>query len=431
MNLLIVDDSKFNLVQVTDVLKEANIDCNIFTATSGEEAINIIKDNNIDIMLLDIIMPKMTGLEVLEEIRSNSKYRELIIMMLTSLTDKQYLKKSFDLGANDYISKPINEIEFTSRIKGAMRLRRHQIELYDLMYAMQEKNKKLEKTSLELKRTQSQLIISEKLSAVGQFAAGIAHEINNPLGYISSNSEILKKYCKYYNELFSKYGELTKKLVEEEGNEELKTTINNIESFKEDIGFSFITEDSFQLLEDSLEGIARIKKIIQSLMNFIQLDMKSRFKLNDFNKIVSDAVLPLEKEFRDITNIELKLGDLQEITCDSIQINQAIYHIVINAIEAIRESKSKNKGNVKIQTYLIDDFITCDIWNDGPEIKEEIINKIFDPFFTTKTVGEGTGLGLNICYDIIVNKHNGDLRVESSNDVGTRFIIRLPLDNNI
>ncbi len=428
MNLLMVDDSKLNLIQAIDMLKESNIDCNIFTATSGEEALNIIHSNDIDIMILDIIMPKMTGLEVLQNLRSNIKYRDLIIIMFTSLTDKQYLKKSFDLGANDYINKPINEIEFISRIKGAIRLRKHQKELYKLMYTLQDKNKKLEKTTLELKRTQSQLIISEKLSAVGQFAAGIAHEINNPLGYISSNNEILKKYCRYYKELIEKYMELINNNEIEE--DRIKKEIEEIERFKQNINFDFINEDSIQLLEDSSEGIARITKIVKSLMNFIQLDMKSRFKLNDFNKIVSDTVFPLEKEFRDIANIKLELSNLPSIICDSIQISQAIYHIVINAIQAINAYKVNGRGNISICTNLADNCIHCEIWNDGPIIEEKIINKIFDPFFTTKAIGEGPGLGLNICYDIIVNKHQGELNVESNKENGTKFIIRLPLNND-
>ncbi|KAJ50904.1 response regulator receiver sensor signal transduction histidine kinase [Clostridium tetanomorphum DSM 665] len=145
MNLLVVDDSKFNLMYAEEVIKKNGIICNIIKAGSGEEALNIILNNNIDIVLLDIIMPKITGLEVLKKIRENGKYREMIIIMFTSITDKEYLKNSFDIGANDYINKPINEIEFISRIKNAMKLRQHQKDLYDLMYVLKEKNENLKK----------------------------------------------------------------------------------------------------------------------------------------------------------------------------------------------------------------------------------------------------------------------------------------------
>lgn len=430
MNLLIVDDSKLNLAHAVDTLKENEIVCNIFTANSGEEALNIINNNDIDIILLDIIMPKITGLEVLERIREDSKYKDLIVIMFTSLTDNKYLKMSFDLGANDYINKPINQIEFISRIKGAMRLRKHQMDIYNLMYVLEEKNKKLEETTLKLKKTQSQLIVSEKLSALGKFAAGIAHEINNPLGYISSNNETLMKYFTSYIKLIDKYNQLSKKIVFKEEQEEITNLIESIEEFKQDISFDFINEDYLQLLDDSSKGIERIKNIVQSLMNFTRLEIKSRFKANDFNKIILDTVKPLQDDFKDIVDIELNLGNLENIICDSIQINQVIYHIVINAIQAIESFNTEAKGKIKIATYAEKNNIKCDIWNNGPGIKEEIINKIFDPFFSTKNIGEGTGLGLNICYDIIVNKYNGELKVESNDKNGTKFTIILPLDNN-
>lgn len=430
MNLLVVDDSRFNLMQAKDILNSENMIINIFTASSGEEAFRILQSNDIDIMLLDIIMPNITGLDILKNIREQEKYKEMIIIMFTSLTDKEYLRKSFDLGANDYINKPIERTEFISRIKGAMRLRKHQKDLFYVMNELKEKNAKLEKTTTELKRTQNQLIRSEKLSAIGQFAAGIAHEINNPLGYISSNNEILKKYINYYMEVIEKEKDIIHHI--ENNYKDDKALIEKIETskeFEEEINFNFISSDVKELIQDSKEGIYKIKNIINSLMNFIQLDVKSRFKPNDFNNIVRSVVLPLKKEFEDRIDMEINLQKLPEVKCDDIQISQAINNIVINAIQCIQEFYTiPQKGKIIVSTFYKDNFIYCDIWNNGPKIPKDIINKLFDPFFTTKAVGKGTGLGLSICYDIIVNKHKGELLIESSDEKGTKFTIVIPLN---
>lgn len=430
MNLLVVDDSRFNLMQAKDILNSENMIINIFTASSGEEAFRILQSNDIDIMLLDIIMPNITGLDILKNIREQEKYKEMIIIMFTSLTDKEYLRKSFDLGANDYINKPIERTEFISRIKGAMRLRKHQKDLFYVMNELKEKNIKLERTTTELKRTQNQLIRSEKLSAIGQFAAGIAHEINNPLGYISSNNEILKKYINYYMEVIEKEKDIIHHI--ENNYKDDKALIEKIETskeFEEEINFNFISSDVKELIQDSKEGIYKIKNIINSLMNFIQLDVKSRFKPNDFNNIVRSVVLPLKKEFEDRIDMEINLQKLPEVKCDDIQISQAINNIVINAIQCIQEFYTiPQKGKIIVSTFYKDNFIYCDIWNNGPKIPKDIINKLFDPFFTTKAVGKGTGLGLSICYDIIVNKHKGELLIESSDEKGTKFTIVTPLD---
>ncbi|KAJ50905.1 multi-sensor signal transduction histidine kinase [Clostridium tetanomorphum DSM 665] len=269
---------------------------------------------------------------------------------------------------------------------------------------------------------------SEKLSAIGQFSAGIAHEINNPLGYVLSNNDTLEKYCNCYKDLIHKYKETVDYIYEKYKDKWVKEKIDEAKNFEESIAFDFINEDTYQLIDDSRDGIKRISKIIQSLLNFAQRDTKDRMKYNDLNQIVIGIISPIEKEFKDIVNIELNLNNLPKIKCDEVQITEAIYNIIINAVQAIQKYRKESVGNIKISTYSKENFVLCDVWNDGPKIKEEIINKIFDPFFTTKNIGEGMGLGLNICYDIIVNKHNGEIYVESNEKTGTKFTIMLPLD---
>ncbi|NRW85019.1 response regulator [Clostridium beijerinckii] len=185
MNILIVDDTKFNIMTAKEVIKISGIKCNIITAASGEEAIEIMNTQNIDIILLDIVMPKLSGIETLDIIRRNNK--NVIILMFTSLTDKKYLEKSFEFGANDYINKPIEPIEFTSRLKSAIKMREYQNALMESYNNLKNTNAQLKESNAKLKTTQIELVNREKLSTIGRFSAGIAHEINTPLGYVTSN----------------------------------------------------------------------------------------------------------------------------------------------------------------------------------------------------------------------------------------------------
>ena len=192
MNIFIVDDSKFNLISAQDVIKSYGINCITTLAHSGEEAIKIINSEKIDIILLDIIMPNLSGIESLEIIRRDNK--NIIILMFTSLTDKKYLEKSFELGANDYINKPIEPIEFISRLKSAIKMKEYQNALIESYNSLKNMNSELKESNAKLQEAQIELINREKLSTIGRFSAGIAHEINTPLGYITSNFYTINKY---------------------------------------------------------------------------------------------------------------------------------------------------------------------------------------------------------------------------------------------
>lgn len=420
MNILIVDDTKFNIMTAKEVIKDSGIECVITTASSGEEAIEIINSKEIDIVLLDIIMPKLSGIETLEIIRENNK--SIIILMFTSLTDKKYLEKSFELGANDYINKPIDIIEFTARLKSAIKMRKYQKALLESYNNLKNSNSKLKESNAKLKKTQIELINREKLSTIGRFSAGIAHEINTPLGYINSNIHTIKKYSNVLKEFIEKYLSF--------GNEESildKTKLQEI--FESSNKLEFILNDFEPIIDETNEGIEKISNIIKSLIKFSNEDAYENFQLNKFSEMVQEAINILNMELKDkklneLVELELAFTNDDYVKCNRFEIEQVIFNIIMNSLYFI--NIKENRGSLIIKTYKENKCFCCDIIDNGVGIKEDIINKIFDPFFTTKEPGEGTGLGLSICYDIITVKHRGYLSVNSIYGDGTTITIKLP-----
>lgn len=428
MKILIIDDSRFNIEQATAVIKENKIICKIETCTSGLDALLIVESQEIDIIILDIIMPNMTGLEVLEHIRSNPKYKDLIIIMYTSLTDNEYLKKSFELGANEFINKPIEPIEFTARLKAAIKLKSNQLALKDAFEMLNLKNISLKNATGKLKKMQFQLIQKEKLSAIGELAAGVAHEINNPLGYISSNHETLGKFLKSLKTILVKYRSFINEIGTSSQYYGLINDINTIKENEESLNIDFILGDIDELMSDSKDGIERVSKIVKSLQSLARADNDGEGNYYNINNIIEETLLVIKNEWKYSITIKKIYGDMPDIYCNKGQIGQVLLNLIINSIQAIKEHNKEEKGNITITTQSTKKFVSVMIEDDGPGIEKKLFSKIFNPFFTTKAVGKGTGLGLSISHDIIVDKHKGEISVKSELGKGTIFSIKLPFD---
>lgn len=429
MKILIVDDSRLNLQYAKDVLNKNKINCEVETINSPLKALEIIRTKTIDIVLLDIIMPEMSGLELLEILRRERKFEELIILMFTSLSDKKNLQKSFELGANDYITKPIEEVEFISRIKAAMRIKSNQDEIATALSMLEKQNEQLKRTSIKLRETQFQLIQKEKLSAIGSLAGGIAHEINNPLGYLSSNYESLKKYIKIYKNAIKHYKDILFEMKKYKDEFRFNQKLINILE-KDDIDLEeleFINSDIDELLNDSNDGINRVSKIVKGLLNFSNTDTNESMDFNNIGDIIDEVIAVLGNNHKNNINIKKRVYSTKKYLCNRGEITQVFFNIIQNSIQAINSQKKEAPGNITTTIYEEKGYINCDIKDDGPGIRPEILNKIFNPFFTTKDVGDGTGLGLSICYDLIVNKYKGEIEVKSDINKGSTFTVKLPL----
>ncbi len=277
----------------------------------------------------------------------------------------------------------------------------------------------------EIKETQGQLIQQEKMASIGHLAAGVAHEINNPMGFVSSNLNTLNEYEKDIRSLVEHYRSFLSGLKEtmaaEEGRKAIAEGLERVTKFEEEIDIDFVLEDVPNLIEESLEGAGRIKKIVIDLKDFAHPG-EDELKITDINKNLDSTLNVVWNELKYKTKVSKDYGDLPLVQCYPQQLNQVFMNILVNAAQAIAE-----KGEIKITTSSENEQVRITISDTGSGIPKENLSKIFDPFFTTKEVGKGTGLGLNVAYNII-KKHNGTIEVESRLGNGTTFSIRLPVN---
>ena len=283
----------------------------------------------------------------------------------------------------------------------------------------------LKATVAKLKEAQAFIIQQGKLMAIGQLAAGIAHEMNNPLGFVASNFRTLKDYVTDLIELLNAYRQLPKNV--NNGLSELEGKIRDIKNLEEQIDLDFILDDMKSLFKDTDEGIKRLTEIIKSLRDFSRIDQVEDYTEYDINEGIKSTLVITKNEYKYYAEIKTELGEVPPIYCHPGKINEVLMNIIVNAAQAIASQNRQEKGTIFIKTYTDGEFVYCQIKDDGPGIPKEIQDKIFDPFFTTKPTGKGTGLGLNICYDIVVNKHQGQIWVESELGKGATFTIKLPI----
>jgi len=288
--------------------------------------------------------------------------------------------------------------------------------------------KELEQYNRELKEMQSQLVQSEKLASIGQLAAGVAHEINTPVGFVAGNFQTLESHTKKILDLLAMHEELTGQ-AELLGNPQLRTIIDGIGQFREDKQIDFILEDIQRLFVDSKEGVDRTVKIAQNLRDFSRIDQPGSYDKYDLNEGIKATLVVVTNEIKYNADVKTEFSEIPPIFCHSGQINQVLLNIFVNAAQAIKSQERDDRGTITIRTYASDDGdgAICEISDDGPGIPPDNMSKIFDPFFTTKPIGKGTGLGLNVSYGIVVNNHNGKLLVDSTVGEGTKFTIKLPI----
>lgn len=422
MNLLIVDDSKMILKMSYDILVNNNIDANILSCESGYLAFDMLKEQNIDVILLDIVMPNYTGIEVLKDLKEGGYLDKIRVLMFSSLSDKYVLRECFELGAFDYILKPLEPIEFISRVNNALTDQRLRMELSQSLEAKIKQNKQLEDLNLKLKETQAELIHKEQMAGIGRLAAGIAHEINNPLGFISSNIETLKEYMgtfKLVEELFThiiinSFNDLPDAIKERIENE---VDAKKIKFIKEDLNFLF---------EDTNEGLERVKHIVNGLKNFSSIEKTENLHFYNLSESIENIVnITLGQSLEDI-KLETELENTPDILAYGSELNQSLLNIIRNAIHAVTDKGDTENGQVNISVKSDDGYVYCIVEDNGVGIPEDLFSDILKPFFTTRSIGSGTGLGLSIAYDIIVTKHSGALDIESKVGEGTKVIVKLP-----
>jgi len=290
---------------------------------------------------------------------------------------------------------------------------------------VEERTVELKKALADLQNTQSQLLQSEKLASIGQLAAGVAHEINNPVGFVKSNLGTMNEYRQDLTKLLDQYRMLEATLDKEvRENGCIRKALENIQSVKDEIDLGFIMDDYSNVINESFEGMARVSKIVSDLKDFAHVD-KAELEHADLNKGIESTLNIVWNELKYKARVIKDLGKIPLVKCYPQRINQVFMNILINAAQAIED-----KGQIRISTRADNGHVDIRISDTGKGIPPEVLPKIFDPFFTTKEVGKGTGLGLSMAHNII-QKHKGTIDVESEVGKGTTVIIRLQTDPDI
>ncbi len=267
----------------------------------------------------------------------------------------------------------------------------------------------------KLQKTRAQLVQSEKMASIGMLAAGIAHEINNPMGFIGSN---IKSLGQYATDLMA-FIRAQEAVIDSEGdNQAAKTTM---ETLREDLDMEFLQEDLVTLLEETGEGCTRVKRIVSDLMEFSRVDTEGG-KQENLAALVNRTLKLAGKELGTHVKLESDLDETVECHCEGGKIGQVVLNLVMNAVQAL-----DGNGLVTVRCGQSDGMGWLEVQDNGCGIAQDKIAQIFDPFYTSKPVGEGTGLGLHITQSI-VEKHDGEISVSSEEGVGTTFRVRLPLE---
>ena len=291
---------------------------------------------------------------------------------------------------------------------------RREASLYKAKESLQELNDRLVEH-------QQQLLHSEKLASVGQLAAGVAHEINNPTGFVMGNIEVLKDYKDDIISLFDQYKEL-EQLISQNDIKKISEKNQDIQIFKQKHDMDYMLNDMHDLIKDSLDGTHRIQGIVKDLKNFSRIDSIEKTPVDINEEVIETALRLVSNELKYKCTLKKALKPLPKYLCNSGELSQVILNLLVNASVAIEE-----KGEITITSEYMEDYIQIQVSDNGSGIKDKDLIRLFDPFFTTKEVGKGTGLGLSISHNII-EKHGGILSVASQINQGTVFTIMLPIE---
>ena len=266
----------------------------------------------------------------------------------------------------------------------------------------------------EIQQTRSQLTQSEKMASIGSLAAGVAHEINNPVGYIGTNLGALIKYLREFNRLLDAYEAIEAQLPPD------NAALQRLGALKVEINLEYLRADTESLVQESQEGVTRIKRIVQDLKEFSHPD-EGEWQQADLHKGLDSTLNIVHHELKYKAELVKEYGELPPVECQPAALNQVFMNLLVNAAQAI-----KDFGKITLRTGVADDWVYVAVTDNGQGIAPDHLPRLFDPFFTTKPVGKGTGLGLSVSYGI-VKKHHGRIEVESQPGSGTTFRVWLPV----
>ena len=381
MRILIIDDefvSRKKLQKIMENLTECE------AVERGEDGLKIaLSENPPDLILLDIMMPEMDGYEVLEKLKDDPQTKGIPVIFLSALDEKEDIIRGLEMGAVDYIAKPFHKAEVKARVLTHLSLK--------------------EKTE-QLRQKDLQLIEMDRIAGIGTLAAGIAHEINNPLGFVKSSAGFLKKSLDKMIEAARYWDD---KPVPE-------PLLKDYHDYLARINFDHLTNSLDSRYDRVKRGIERIMKIVNSLKSFSKVDMEAAGKIN-INKSIEEAIEILSTQDEKGIEFVKELREIPLIGCSPNEINQCLLHVLKNALDAIDQ-----KGTIKITTSYDEkeDEVNVRIIDNGKGMSPRVLRQAQHPFFTTKPVGSGTGVGLSLT-ERIIKRHDGYINISSKENEGT------------
>ncbi len=405
--ILVVDDNEAIRENFAECLSERYV-CS--TAANADEALVQLMREPYGLVITDVRMPGRSGVELLREIMA--RLPDTSVIIVSEIDRMQRVLDTLRLGAFDYLFKPceLHVLELCAE----RALERHRL-LRDgrrYKHELERRNVELTNRKAELERMQTQMLHTEKMASLGRLAAGIAHELNNPAGFIYGNMEVLRESIAALEQILNAYdrAQLPGPLAAE------------ISAIKEEIDYQRSLEDLRSIVADCYSGADRIRNVVQNLRIFSRLD-EAELKKVDLHEGLNSTIRLLSQYYSaGQIKVERDYGELPQVNCYGGQLNQVWMNLLTNAAQATGEG-----GVVRITTRLIEQTAVVSISDTGTGIAPENLKRIFEPFFTTKPVGEGTGLGLSISYGII-QRHGGQISVESQLGRGTEFTVKLPID---
>jgi signal transduction histidine kinase len=408
--ILIVDDEEIVQNLFAAFLSDHYI-CE--TAASCDEALGHLANETYGLVLCDIRMPGRNGVELLREIRQ--RYPDTAVIMVSGIGRPQRIRDALQIGAVDYLTKPCGLEVLGLSVERALERRQLMLMARSYRADLERQNLELAARKTQLERLQAQIVHSEKMAGLGRLAAGIAHELNNPAGFIYGNMDLISSYLGRLELVLSIYERVSLPAAEAT---ELNLT-------KKEIGYDALLPDLRSMIADCTEGAERIRDVVKNLLLFSRLD-EAECKKVDLHESI-DSTIRLLSRYYSVGRIRLvkEYREIPLVNCYAGQLNQVWTNLLVNAAQAI-----EGDGEVKISTNVERDSVLVTIADTGCGIGPDELPKIFDPFFTTKPIGEGTGLGLSITYGII-ERHGGTIGAESVLGNGTKFCVSIPIDSSV
>jgi len=433
--LLIVEDDIFTRTSMTAYLTAEGYA--VAKAGSGVEALEVIRVDEPDLVITDLRMPEMGGLDLLKILKED--FPVLPVIIISGEGTMNSVIEALQLGARDYLQKPIQDMGLLKHsidlaLSHASLKQAHDMYQEDLEWLVEkrtqelsDKNEELLETVKQRKLAEAQLIQAQKLESVGQLAAGIAHEINTPTQFVSSNVDFLDESFTEMAELLNgcwdvlqlcKKGEVT------------KAQIAQVEELAEGVDWEYLKEEIPVAIKQSREGVKRIATIVTAMKEFSHPGSQSKTDV-DLNRIIDTTITVARNEWKYVAQIETDLDEkLLPVNCLADEIGQVFLNMIVNAAHAIEGKLGENpegeKGRILISTRQDDGFAEIRIVDSGAGIPKYAQHRIFDPFYTTKNVGKGTGQGLAIVHSVITSKHEGSITFTTKENEGTTFVITLP-----